>query len=186
MGQLIPLSIKGEENFRLGESEPTSWEVLVQKRLKNGRPQTFVPEPCDVELADPLLMIHRTGVECPDLFVGFLSYDLHLAELEIKFGGSSKAEFASLAAVSNFENTELPDRGQRTSQWVLLTTGNDAADMLFNYGELVGTYHSIAPPSLQRLLFTVPGITTHNTIMKLFLTRISRLLVRPNFPSMFF
>ncbi len=145
---LMPLKLKAlafEEEKRADQ-----WNVLVQKRLKNGKPASIVPSDNKLIEADPFCIFHANKNDTPDLLIGYLSQTGHLAHFLLHFNNTGKqTDFSSLAAECQFDGVLVPPGGERTSQWVYINAGFDPNELIAEYADRVGEYHGIKKPADQ-------------------------------------
>jgi alpha-galactosidase len=148
---LIPLNLNGPKGLVFAENNRAdTWRVLIQKRLKNGKPASIIPldnHPIEI---DPFCIFNVNSENTADLLIGFLSQQGHLAHLELQFDGpEDDKKFSSLAAVCQFDGCLLPVGGERTSQWVYMSTGNNSNNLIACYTDRVGEFHGVKKPAGQ-------------------------------------
>ncbi len=145
---IFPLKLIGTESLVFkNEKKADKWHVLVQQRLKNG--QTAVIVPCDTTIneIDPFLVFHADNSNTPDLLIGYLNQTGNLAQFILKFNKTKTGvEFTSLTAECDFDRIILPKGGERTSQWVYISNGFDADNLIAEYADRVGDFYGIKRP----------------------------------------
>ena len=130
------------------EKRADNWNVLIQKRLKNGKPVSIVPSDNKPVEADPFCVFHANKKNTPDLLIGYLSQTGHLARLLLQFNNTGQqTDFFSLAAECQFDGVLIPQGGERTSQWVYIKAGFDANELIAEYADKVGEYHGVKRPT---------------------------------------
>lgn len=146
---LVPLSLNGNGSLAFkDEPDAANWNILVQKRLKNGKPASIVPGSSEVVEADPFCVITSNSEGTPDLLIGFLSQKGHLSRLMLQFDSlTTGAVFNSLIAECEFDGVIVPPGGDRTSQWVYIKHGFDTNKLIIDYADRVGVYYGVKPPA---------------------------------------
>lgn len=139
-----PLNVIGENEFIYGKSPAENWEILAQKRLKNGRPRAFKPQPDQIEEIDPFFVIGSEDLQQNKFLIGYLSYELHLAKIVVSF--DERLKFKSMETICNFEGVVIKNASERTSQWVTVSQGHDSNDLIGQYANQVGQHHDISKP----------------------------------------
>jgi alpha-galactosidase len=145
---LIPFKLNGSRglNFK-NEKRADRWNVLIQERLKNGKPRSIVPSDKEPLEIDPFCVFHANKENTPDLLIGYLSQMGHLAQLILQFKKSgNKVDFSSLAAECLFDGCLIPQGGERTSQWLYLRAGFNPNQIIADYADRVGVYHGVKEP----------------------------------------
>jgi len=145
---LEPLSLSGENGLAFKENNRAdSWHVLIQKRLKNGKPFSLKPSDNNPVEIDPFCVFTANRKDTPDLLIGFLSQKGHLAHLLLQFDQhDEKVSFSSLRSICQFDGCLIPPGGERTSQWITLYAGFDANELIAGYADRVGEYHGVKRP----------------------------------------
>jgi hypothetical protein len=123
--KLIPFVLSGPKGLVFNQdSRVEDWRVLIQKRLKNGKPASIKPENSDPVEIDPFCVFSATIENTPDLLIGYLSQKGHLAHLSLQFEDDNNGlKFSSLGAICQFDGCLIPAGGERTSQWVYISAG---------------------------------------------------------------
>ena len=93
---------------------------------------------------DPFFIINNNRGEGNNLFIGYQTFDLHLAEIEISFDGDLKLE--NITAKCDFEGVDVPPDGSRTSQWVIISQGSDPNLLIDDYTERIRAYYNSEEP----------------------------------------
>ena len=170
---LIPLRCDGPQSLLVAKRGAEAWQVVVQRRLKNGVPTAFRPgvfdkdyalatgkivetgqgtedEHSDRVEADPFCLIRaHDAPSSPVLLIGYLSQTGHLARLLLHIASTGRdVQLDSLVAECEFDSTVLPVGGERTSQWLLIQSGTEPNELVADYAERVGRYHGVKPPPL--------------------------------------
>lgn len=146
---MTPLSCNGEGAFGMsGNPKVGDWYINVQKRRKNELPETVRPAGDISIVADPFLAIPvEPGPEGPCLLVGYLDWIKHLAHLEMEFKQvAGNPVFDRLTANCEFNDVVLPPGGDRTTQWIYITIGQDFNRTVHEYADRVANYHHIPVP----------------------------------------
>jgi hypothetical protein len=141
LNNLYPLFIS-REGLNFGSE--TDWRILEQFRHKNDLPQAEVPAANKKIACDPFFIINNNSGEGKNLLFGFQTFRLHLAEINISFDKDIKLD--NITAKCEFEGAEVPPDGSRTSQWVIISQGNDAQHLIENYTGRVRTYYNMGMP----------------------------------------
>ena len=146
---MFPLACEGSTSFQLTENpEAENWHINVQKRRKNEFPETVRPSLNSSIIADPFLAIpvgsDPTGA-C--LLVGYLDWSKHLAHLDMSFKKErGKIVVDRLTANCEFDNVVVPPKGDRTTQWIYITVGQNFNGVVQEYANRVAKYHHIPEP----------------------------------------
>jgi len=146
---ISPLTCKGNETFQLPENpEAENWFINVQKRRKNEFPETVRPAGDMSVIADPFLAIPvGTDPTGACLLVGYLDWSKHLAHLDLSFKKErGKIIIEGLTANCEFDNVVVPPNGERTTQWIYITVGENFNGVVQEYADRVGKYHHIPEP----------------------------------------
>jgi hypothetical protein len=147
---MVPLACMNSESFQLKENpDAGDWYVNVQKRRKNEFPVSLRPEGNTSIMADPFLAIPAvTDPEGPCLLVGYLDWTKHLAHINMSFKDDhSKTVLNGLYANCEFNDVVVPPNGERTTQWIYITVGQDFVATVNEYADRVAKYHNVPPPS---------------------------------------
>jgi len=139
---LYPLYIDGKDAFKFGTI--SDWRILTQYRDKNGRPKSEVPTAGKTFNCDPFFIINNNKGIGKNLFIGFQTFYLHLAEINVSFDNNMQLD--NISSNCDFGGVDLPKNGNRISQWVILSQGNDANSLMTDYTRRVRTYHHIKIP----------------------------------------
>jgi len=145
---LSPVQLTGPNSLQFsGESDAGNWDVMIQERLKNGRPRVVRPEGNEKYEIDPFCLIH------PDksrnntvLLVGYLSQTGHCARIHLQFEKQKSVALKELLTECEFDSCLLPPGGKRTSQWVFLKLATDPNQLVKEYADKVGIYHGVKEP----------------------------------------
>jgi alpha-galactosidase len=170
---LVPVACQGAESLRLAGHGPAQWDILAQKRLKNGIPSAIRPGVYDGDYAhahkgatetggvgngegqqigqvdmDPFLLLRVRGDATSQvLLAGFLSQTGHCARWRLAWQGQNKAvQLRHLLAECEFDGCTLPPGGERTSQWCFFHLGKDPDALMRDFADRVGRYHGVKPP----------------------------------------
>ncbi len=146
---MIPLSCNGKEAFQLlGNPDTESWYINAQKRRKKEFPETIRPSGDISIIADPFLAIPvEPDPEGPCLIVGYLDWSKHLAHLNMSFKKErGKTVFDGLTANCEFDDVVVPPNGERTTQWIYITLGQNFNGAVDEYADRVASYHHIPEP----------------------------------------
>ncbi len=146
---LFPLKLNGSKSLVFQEeNNAANWNVLIQKRLKNGRPSSIIPSDNEVIEFDPFVVFHANKENTPDLLIGYLSQMGHLAHFDLQFNKTANGvDFSSLIAECEFDGVLLPTGGERTSQWIYLKIGFNPNKLIAEFVDKVGVYHGVKRPS---------------------------------------
>ncbi len=143
LNNLYPLYIDGKGSFSFGRI--SDWRILEQFRHKNDLPESEIPVAGKSISCDPFFIINNNGGEGKNLFIGYQTFALHLAEITISFDKDRQLEYIS--ANCDFEGVEVPPDGSRTSQWAIISQGSDANLMISEYTARIRNYYDTeAPP----------------------------------------
>jgi hypothetical protein len=147
---LIPLAIPKNGMVLKQNPQCENWNILIQKRFKNDVPECFVSKGNVSFKADPFFITPLTKDPLgPSLLIGYLNQTSHLA----RFTGSFKTEgdntiLENIDGEGEFNGVTLPKSGgERTSQWVYISTGPSFEQTINDYTDRVGIYHNIPPPT---------------------------------------
>lgn len=144
LNNLYPLFIEGNEGLKFG-SVP-DWRIFEQFRHKNDLPKTEIPKAGKSISCDPFFIINNEKMSDKNLFIGYQTFNLHLAQIDISFDKDLQLE--NITAKCEFEGVEIPPDGSRTSQWVIIARGNDANLLIEDYtGRIRDYYNMEAPPA---------------------------------------
>ena len=173
LDDLAPLQCTGSDSLTLAGQGASDWQLLVQQRLKNSVPTSFRPGQFDddyahaskgvtefgeaieaekgelqtIEIDSVCLISSRESTPSPTLLVGYLSQLGHCARIIARFSGEGDdASLEQIVADCEFDGCLLPPGGERTSQWVFVTSGNDPAALLADFADRVGIYHGVPKP----------------------------------------
>jgi len=157
---LYPLFIDGAGDLSFGAEE--NWRILAQYRKKNDYPLAYDPIPEGPEVveahkvpgayfvgeggattADPCFIINSNEGEGKNLLIGHQTAYTHLADVSISFNGD---KLNKITANSIFEGVAIPKNGKRTSQWVIVSTGEDANQMMHEFALRLREFHSAPIP----------------------------------------
>ena len=142
LNNLYPLFIDDKDSFKYGEI--INWRILEQFRHKNDFPKSEVPVAGESVSCDPFLIINNNRGEGNNLFIGYQTFNLHLAEIDISFDKNLQLE--SISANCDFEGVEVPPDGTRTSQWIIISHGSDANQLIDYYTERLRTFYTTEKP----------------------------------------
>jgi hypothetical protein len=140
---LYPLFIDGKDSFIFGNI--SDWRVLTQYRYKNGDPKCEVPAAEETFTCDPFFIINNNNGAGENLFIGYQTFNHHLAEISVSFDNNMQLD--NILSNCNFEGVELPKNGNRASQWVVLSKGNNAHSLITDYTKRVRSFHNINLPA---------------------------------------
>jgi hypothetical protein len=146
---MVPLACNGGEAFALtGNPEAGNWTVNVQKRRKNEFPVSLKPDGNTSIIADPFLAIPvAADPEGPCLLIGYLDWTRHLAQLNMSFKeGKTGTVLNGLYANCEFNDVAVPPGGERTTQWIYISVGQDFVGTVNEYADRVAKYHHIQQP----------------------------------------
>jgi hypothetical protein len=163
LNSLYPLYITGKESLRFGNV--ADWRILKQFRHKNDLPAVFSPGSSrnenisDVEAVkasvksdqncDPFLIINNDRGMGQNLFIGYQTHYLHLADISVSIDNSLNLN--EISANCDFEGVEVPVNGVRTSQWIILSEGDDPHQLISDYTQRLREFHNIAKPGRDAL-----------------------------------
>ena len=155
---LYPLHISKDEVFEFGNI--AEWRILKQFRQKNDLP--FVDSPgavisnsiSDVETTvsaargtqncDPFFIINNNMGKGRNLMIGYQTAYLHLADISVSI--SNDLKFNGITAKCDFEGVDVPLNGVRTSQWVIISSGDDPNRMISDYTRRMREFHNVRVP----------------------------------------
>jgi hypothetical protein len=138
---LYPLFINGQDAFRFGTI--SDWRILTQYLHKNGLPKTEVPAAGKAYVCDPFFIINNNNGKGKNLLIGFQTFYFHLAEISLSIDKNMQP---GISANCDFGGVEIPENGNRTSQWVIISKGNDANTLMSDFTRRVRTFHNINVP----------------------------------------
>ena len=139
---LYPLHVEGNDSFAFGTI--SDWRILEQFRHKNDLPKTEIPSEGKSATCDPFLVINNNKGNGKNLFIGFQTFYLHLADINISF--DEDLELREISADCDFEGVEVPADGSRTSQWVIIAQGNDTNLLIDDYTNRIRTFYGVELP----------------------------------------
>jgi Melibiase len=142
LNALYPLFVDGKSSFRFGEI--TNWLIMEQFRHKNDLPGSEAPAAGRSVSCDPFFIINDNRGEGNNLFIGYQTFNLHLAEIDISFDKELQVE--NITAKCDFEGAEVPPDGSRTSQWVIVSQGSDANLLIDEYTGRIRSFYNIDEP----------------------------------------
>jgi hypothetical protein len=146
---MVPLACKNSDAFQLKENpDAADWYVNVQKRRKNEFPVSLKPEGNTSVNADPFLAIPVVrDPEGPCLLMGYLDWTKHLAHMNMSFSDDqSKTVLNGLYANCEYNDVVVPPNGERTTQWIYITVGQDFVTTVDEYADRVAKYHNVPQP----------------------------------------
>jgi hypothetical protein len=143
LNALCPMFIDGKENFSFGTI--SEWRILEQFRQKNDLPKSEVPAAGKKINCDPFFIINNFRGEGRNLFIGYQTFDLHLAEISISF--DNNLQLNNITSNCDFEGVDVPCDGRRTSQWIIIAQGSDANSVMSAYTERVRAYYDLKEPA---------------------------------------
>lgn len=144
LNNLYPLFIEGSEGLKFGSVH--DWRIFEQFRHKNDLPKTEIPAALKSISCDPFFIINNEKMTGKNLFIGYQTFDLHLAQIDISFDKDLCLE--NITAKCEFDGVEIPPDGTRTSQWVNIARGEDANLLIEDYtGRIRDYYNMEAPPA---------------------------------------
>jgi hypothetical protein len=146
---LFPMKCESPAGLLLArDPDVTHWEVLLQHRLKNGRPQTIQPPGEGYYEIDQFAIFHHQKIATtPLLFVGYLSQTGHNARILLEFQNRhSIVQLTQFTAECEFDSCLVPPGGEKTSQWIYIELGDDPNDLISDYADRVGIYHGVSRP----------------------------------------
>lgn len=139
---LYPLFIGGKELFRFGNIR--DWRILEQFRNKNDLPGTEVPVAGKTITCDPFFIINDKNGDGRNLFIGFQTFNFHLADISLSF--DNDLQLSNISANCDFGGVVIPASGSRSSQWVIIAMGSDPGTLINSYTERIRNYHNIQAP----------------------------------------
>jgi hypothetical protein len=146
---LVPLYCEGKQSLVISnEQNAKNWDVLIQQRLKNGRPQTILPsESTEFEIDHFVLFHKRNQTKTPVLLIGFLSQMGHCARMWLQFDNNNgTTHLKHFMTECEFDGVLVPPGGERTSQWVFINMGINPNKLVADFADRVGVYHGIKEP----------------------------------------
>ena len=146
---MVPLACNKVNGFELKKNhDPAKWNIMVQKRFKNDIPETVIPKGNVTIKADPFLAIPVTNdPESTCLLIGYLNQSQHLAHISLTFKGEKeKTIFNSLNGNCEFNDVIVPPGGEKSTQWIYITTGKSLENTVKEYADIVGIYNDIQVP----------------------------------------
>jgi alpha-galactosidase len=146
---LMPVYCEDNQGMIISnESNAENWDVLIQQRLKNGRPATSIPSESEkYEIDQFVLFNNRNELSSPVLLIGYLSQMEHCARMWMQFEKKNDAvNLDQFMTECEFDNCLIPQDGERTSQWVFIKLGNDPNKLIADYADRVGIYHGVKKP----------------------------------------
>jgi hypothetical protein len=149
LNSMVPLHCKGGEGFQLPKNpEAKNWNINVQKRMKNDFPVSLKPDGNTLFIADPVFSVAvQPDPQGQCLFVGYLDWSKHLATIDMAFGDErGKIGVGYLIANCEFNSVVVPPGGERTTQWLYITVGQNFVDGMDEYADRVAKYHNIPVP----------------------------------------
>jgi hypothetical protein len=149
LNALVPIYCKDSSRLLLvNDKHAKNWEVLVQHRLKNGRPKTVVPQGDEFYEVDQFALFHHSKIkEAPVLLAGFLSQTGHCARMILEFHKDNNQTYLKqFRTECEFDSCLVPPGGERTSQWFYLELGDYPNSLIAKYTDWVGNYHGIKNP----------------------------------------
>ena len=163
LNSLYPLYVTGNESLRFGNV--SDWRILKQFRHKNDLPAVYSPGSSrtenisDVEAVkasakadqncDPFLIINNNKGTGRNLLIGYQTASLHLADISISI--SDKPALNEISANCDFEGVEVPVNGIRTSQWIILSEGDDPHKLISDYTKRLREFHNTDKPGRDAL-----------------------------------
>ena len=142
LNYLHPLFIDGKGSFSFGKT--ADWHILEQFRHKNDLPETEIPVAGKSVSCDPFLIINNNRGTGENLFIGYQTFNLHLAEITFSF--DKDLHLDNISANCDFEGVEVPPGGSRTSQWIIISRGSDANLLIDDFSERIRTYYDLEKP----------------------------------------
>jgi alpha-galactosidase len=133
---------------------PEDWDVLSQKRFKDGQPTVVRADPKRGEgyagpiESDPFCLLHpRRKDDAPTLLAGYVSQLGHCARLLLKLkADDGRTQLDYFSAECEFDGIILPPGGERTSQWLLLRASSDPHELIADFTDRMGRYHNANQP----------------------------------------
>ncbi|MGE5420436.1 MAG: glycoside hydrolase family 36 protein, partial [Chloroflexota bacterium] len=142
LNNLYPLSVEGNSVIFGNSGE---WRIFEQFRHKNDLPQTEIPKPGLSISCDPFFIINSNKGEGKNLLIGFQTFSLHLADVQMSFGNDARLE--KILANCEFEGVEVPPDASRTSQWVIISNGNNANTLIEDYTARIRAQYNMKMPA---------------------------------------
>lgn len=142
LNNLYPLSVDGSKVIFGNTNE---WKIFEQFRHKNDLPQTEVPKAGMSIACDPFFIINNKNGEGKNLLIGFQTFNLHLADMQMSFGKDARLE--KILANCEFEGVDVPPDASRTSQWVIIARENDANMLIEDYTARIRAYYDMKMPA---------------------------------------
>lgn len=142
LNNMYPLSVDGS-SFRFGNTG--DWRIFEQFRQKNDLPQTEIPKAGMSISCDPFFILNNNKGEGRNLLIGFQTFSLHLADLQMSF--NNDARLGKILANCEFEGVEVPPDASRTSQWVIVSIGDDANKLIDDYTARIRSFYDMKMPS---------------------------------------
>lgn len=142
LNNLYPLYLDGKESFTFGTI--SDWRIMEQFRHKNDLPKSEIPVAGKSVSCDPFFIINNDKGNGRNMLIGFQTFYLHLAEMNISFDKDLKLD--NISANCDFEGVEVPPDGSRTSQWVIISLGNDANLLIDDYTERIRAFYNQEKP----------------------------------------
>lgn len=163
LNSLFPLYVTGNESLRFGNVQ--DWKILKQFRHKNDLPAVYSPGSdrkeniSDVEAikaslkadqnCDPFLTINNNRGKGQNLFIGYQTHYLHLADISISI--HNNLSLNEISTNCDFEGVEVPVNGVRTSQWIILSEGDDPHRLISDYTKRLREFHNTDKPGRDAL-----------------------------------
>jgi hypothetical protein len=145
LNALYPFLLDEGHEQKLFGSNSVS-RVLTQKTFKNGKPAVEFPVSEAHITSDPFVIINDS-VENKNLFIGSLSFELHLFALNIDFKEADNVtQIQRIEGKSDFENILLSPNEKRASQWVVLSQGAKPYELITKYTSRVNKFYSKEKP----------------------------------------
>ncbi|MHC4648410.1 MAG: hypothetical protein ACYTBJ_23370, partial [Planctomycetota bacterium] len=151
---LVPLQCTGPNSLMVAEAGPDDWDVLSQKRFKDGLPTVVRLDAKQAEgyaspiESDPFCLVHpRNKDDAPSVLAGHISQLGHCARLLLKLkaeGGRTQLDYFS--AECEFDGIVLPAGGERSSQWLLLRASTDPHELIADFADRMGRHHNVNQP----------------------------------------
>ena len=108
LNSLYPLFIDGKGSFSFGRI--SDWRILEQFRHKNDLPKSEAPLPGKSVSCDPFLIINNSE-KGENLFIGYQSFYLHLASIDVSF--DKELQLENITANCDFEGVVRAARRQQ-------------------------------------------------------------------------
>jgi len=141
LNSLFPLFIEGKGSFSFGTIP--AWRILEQFRHKNDLPKSEAPVAGKSVSCDPFIIIN-SGVKGENLFIGYQTFYLHLASIDISF--DKELQLENITADCDFEGVEVLPECSRTSQWVIVSQGSDANLLIDEYTARIRSFYNRDEP----------------------------------------